>query len=125
MPVDTSTVEVDPRIPRSEFLHRGDLIRLGGAPYLHTLIATVPTAANAAYYAEIVAEKAILRRLVQAGTHIVQLGYHGAASALQDVWIALRANERLILETVTIEDVVTGELPDRVRDLVADPRAWV
>jgi len=54
-----------------------------------------------------------------------ELGYHGAASALQDVWIALRASERLILETVTIEDVVTGELPERVRDLVADPRAWV
>ncbi|WP_432987295.1 RrF2 family transcriptional regulator [Dactylosporangium sp. CA-233914] len=54
-----------------------------------------------------------------------ELGYHGAAQALQDVWIALRANERLILETVTIEDVVTGELPERVRDLVADPRAWV
>ena len=44
-------------------------------PYLHTLIATVPTAANAGYYAEIVAEKAILRRLVEAGTRIVQLGY--------------------------------------------------
>jgi Rrf2 family protein len=54
-----------------------------------------------------------------------ELGYHGAAAALQDVWIALRANERLILEAVTIEDVVTGELPERVRDLVADPRAWV
>ncbi|GGM66836.1 RrF2 family transcriptional regulator [Dactylosporangium sucinum] len=54
-----------------------------------------------------------------------ELGYIGAAAALQDVWIALRANERLILETVTIEDVVTGELPERVRDLVADPRAWV
>ncbi|WP_238009783.1 Rrf2 family transcriptional regulator [Dactylosporangium sp. AC04546] len=54
-----------------------------------------------------------------------ELGYIGAAASLQDVWIALRANERLILETVTIEDVVTGELPERVRDLVADPRAWV
>jgi Rrf2 family protein len=53
------------------------------------------------------------------------LGYHGAAAALQDVWIALRANERLILESVTIDDVVTGELPERVRNLVADPRAWV
>ena len=48
----------------AELQRRGDLIRLGGAPYLHTLIATVPTAANAAYYAEIVAEKATLRRLV-------------------------------------------------------------
>src|SRR3954467_3820222 len=44
----------------AELQRRGELIRLGGAPYLHTLIATVPTAANAAYYAEIVAEKATL-----------------------------------------------------------------
>jgi len=53
------------------------------------------------------------------------LGYQGAAAALKEVWIALRASERLILESVTIEDVVTGELPERVRDLAADPRAWV
>ena len=51
--------------------------RIGGAPYLHTLSANVPIAANAAYYAEIVREKAILRRLVDAGTKIVQLGYAG------------------------------------------------
>src|SRR6185312_11442481 len=70
-PADAVTVS-------AELQRRGDLIRLGGAPYLHTLIATVPTAANAAYYAEIVAEKATLRRLVEAGTRIVQLGYHGA-----------------------------------------------
>jgi len=57
----------------------GDLLRVGGAPYLHTLISSVPTAANAGYYATIVAERAILRRLVEAGTRIVQLGY-GAAS---------------------------------------------
>ncbi len=50
---------------------------VGGAVYLHTLMATVPTAANAGFYAQIVAEKAILRRLVEAGTRIVQLGYGG------------------------------------------------
>jgi Rrf2 family protein len=53
------------------------------------------------------------------------LGYHGAAAALQDVWIALRANEREILELVTVADVVSGKLPERVRQLAADPRAWV
>jgi Rrf2 family protein len=53
------------------------------------------------------------------------VGYRGAAEALQDVWIALRASERQILELVTIADVAGGELPDRVRDLAADPRAWV
>ena len=55
----------------------GSLSRVGGAVYLHTLMATVPTAANAGFYAQIVAEKAILRRLVEAGTRIVQLGYGG------------------------------------------------
>ncbi|WP_341483440.1 replicative DNA helicase [Micromonospora cathayae] len=63
----------------------GDLVRVGGAPYLHTLIASVPTAANAAYYARIVAERAVLRRLVEAGTRIVQLGYGTAAGGSRDV----------------------------------------
>jgi Rrf2 family protein len=53
------------------------------------------------------------------------VGYSGAAEALQDVWIALRASERQILELVTIADVAGGELPERVRELAADPRAWV
>jgi len=51
------------------------LQRAGGAEYLHTLTGLVPTAANAGYYASIVAEKAVLRRLVEAGTRIVQMGY--------------------------------------------------
>nr|WP_306439291.1 replicative DNA helicase [Nocardioides antri] len=60
-----------------ELQRRGELQRIGGAPYLHTLAANVPIAANAGYYAEIVREKAILRRLVDAGTKIVQIGYAG------------------------------------------------
>jgi replicative DNA helicase len=63
----------------------GDLARVGGAPYLHTLMASVPTAANAAYYARIVSERAVLRRLVEAGTRIVQLGYGAAAGGGRDV----------------------------------------
>ena len=65
----------------AELDRRGLLRRVGGAPYLHTLIATVPTAANAGYYAGIVAEKAVLRRLVEAGTRVVQYGYAGADGA--------------------------------------------
>jgi Rrf2 family protein len=53
------------------------------------------------------------------------VGYHGAAAALQEVWIALRASERQILELVTIADVAAGKLPKRVRALTADPQAWV
>ena len=57
--------------------YAAELQRIGGAPYLHTLSANVPIAANAGYYAEIVREKAVLRRLVDAGTKIVQLSYAG------------------------------------------------
>jgi replicative DNA helicase len=60
---------------------RGELARIGGGAYLHTLLASVPTAANAGYYARIVRERAILRRLVEAGTRIVQLGYTGDGDA--------------------------------------------
>jgi replicative DNA helicase len=60
---------------------RGELARTGGGAYLHTLLASVPTAANAGYYARIVRERAILRRLVEAGTRIVQLGYAGDGDA--------------------------------------------
>ena len=74
----------DPVTVSAELERRGELLRIGGAPYLHTLIAAVPTAANAAYYAEIVADRAILRRLVEAGTRIVQLGYHGGEGADTD-----------------------------------------
>jgi replicative DNA helicase len=53
----------------------GMLAKAGGPVYVHECTAAVPTAANAAYYAAIVAEKAVLRRLVAAGTRIAQLGY--------------------------------------------------
>ena len=53
-----------------------------------------------------------------------ELEYGGAAAALRDVFVALRANIRAVLENATLADVAAGELPDRVRDLVRDPEAW-
>ncbi len=50
--------------------------------------------------------------------------YEGAATHLQDVWIAVRASLRSVLETTTLEDVATGHLPATVRRLAADPEAW-
>jgi replicative DNA helicase len=75
-PADAVTVS-------GELTRAGQLIRVGGAPYLHTLISLVPTAANAAYYAQIVAERATLRRLVVAGTRIVQMGYETASGGTE------------------------------------------
>jgi replicative DNA helicase len=63
----------------------GEIAKVGGAAYLHTLMAAVPTAANASYYARIVAERAVLRRVIEAGTRIVQLGYGSAGPGGRDV----------------------------------------
>jgi Rrf2 family protein len=52
------------------------------------------------------------------------VGYVGVAEPLQRVWIALRASERAILEEVTLGQIVSGELPPSVTNLVGDPRAW-
>ena len=52
------------------------------------------------------------------------VSYQGAAEPLQDVWIAVRASLRSVLEAVTLADVAGGELPDAVRELVSDPEAW-
>jgi replicative DNA helicase len=69
----------------AELTKNGDAGRIGGMPYLHTLVSSVPTAANAGYYAKIVAELAILRRLVDAGTRIVQLGYSAEGQEVDDI----------------------------------------
>ena len=50
--------------------------------------------------------------------------YHGAAEHLQDVWVAVRASLRSVLEQVTLEDIVRGGLPDTVASMTADPDAW-
>ncbi|KAA8816094.1 replicative DNA helicase [Bifidobacterium rousetti] len=72
-PVDAVTVA-------NELTRTGRLDAVGGVDYLHTLVATVPTAANVAYYADIVHQRAILRRVIQAGTKIAQLGYNAEQS---------------------------------------------
>ena len=53
-----------------------------------------------------------------------QVEYAGSAARLRDVWIAVRANLRAVLEHVTIADVARGELPASVEELAANPDAW-
>ncbi|TLF70629.1 intein-containing replicative DNA helicase [Nocardia asteroides NBRC 15531] len=89
---------------------RGELKRIGGPPYLVTLTQTVPTAANAGFYAEIVAEKAILRRLVEAGTRIVQFGYAGAdGQDIAEVVDRAQAEVYEVTERRTTEDFMPLE----------------
>ena len=102
-PADAVTVS-------AELDRRGLLRRIGGAPYLHTLISTVPTAANAGYYAGIVAEKALLRRLIEAGTRVVQYGYAGAEGAdVFDVVDRAQAEMFDVSDRRTSEDFVPLE----------------
>jgi len=69
-PADAITVS-------AELVKRGEISKMGGAPYLHTLIASVPSAASSGFYARIVRERAVLRRLVEVGMRITQMGYEG------------------------------------------------
>jgi replicative DNA helicase len=87
----------------SELTKVGEITRVGGASYLHTLVSMVPTAANANYYARIVREQAILRRLVTAGTRIVHMGYSGQGE-VDDVVDRAQAEVYEVTERRTSED---------------------
>lgn len=54
-----------------------------------------------------------------------ETSYPGPAERLRDVWIAVRANLRAVLEEVTLAEVVSGELPDSVARLIDRPEAWI
>jgi Rrf2 family protein len=58
------------------------------------------------------------------GTRPESVQYEGVAEPLRDVWIAVRASLRRVLESVTLADLARGELPASLDELVADPEAW-
>jgi len=59
------------------------------------------------------------------GERVETVEYSGAAYALRDVWVAVRASLRRVLETTSLQDLVDNDLPVRVRELTADPEAWI
>jgi replicative DNA helicase len=105
-PADAVTVAAD-------LTRTGEIARIGGAPYLHTLVSMVPTAANANYYGRIVREQAILRRLVEAGTRIVQMGYAGQGDV--DMMV-----DRAQAEVYDVTDRRSSEDYLPLRDLMND-----
>jgi replicative DNA helicase len=106
---------VDPVTIQEELRRNGVLADVGGAPFLHTLVASVPTAANAAYYARIVKEAGVLRRLIDVGTRIVQVGYETPqdverAVDLAESWVYQVAQGRVSEDYQSLRDVLTGTL---------------
>ena len=59
------------------------------------------------------------------GERVESVEYKGSAKALRDVWVAVRASLRRVLETTSLQDLVDDHLPDQVRELTADPEAWI
>ncbi|MBK8464069.1 MAG: replicative DNA helicase [Nigerium sp.] len=82
---------------------RGQLAQVGGPIYLHDLVSSVSVTANAVYYAEIIRDKAILRRLVDASMKISQMGYQAEGDVTQ---IVDRAQQAIyeVAENRTVED---------------------
>lgn len=95
----------------------GELARVGGHDYLHTLLASVPTPANGVFYARIVHEHAVRRRAIEQGTRIVQLGYEGDGDA------AAIADRARVMADEIAADVALDDLPsmdDLFREVIED-----
>lgn len=105
----------DPITVAAALTDSGEIGKIGGAPYLHTLISSVPTAANAAYYAQIVRDRSKLRRLIEAGTRIVQLGYGTADGTGGDVDELLDRSQQIVYD---LGNETTSEDYTVLRDLL-------
>jgi hypothetical protein len=104
---------VDPVTVKGELMRLGALADVGGAAFLHTLIETVPTMAHAGHYAARVAELATLRRLIDAGIRIAQLGHDDAVDAAGAVELA-----RAIFEEVADRVLATADAaPDAALEI--------
>jgi replicative DNA helicase len=107
----------DPITVSAELTKRGEISKVGGASYVHALVQTVPTAANAEYYAEIVREKAILRGLDQAGRQITALA-NAQEGELADICNAAQTAVYTATEVshADEEDVPLGDVMEGMLD---------
>ena len=117
----------DPITVADELTARGELARVGGAGYLHALVNQVPTAANAEYYAEIVAKYAVLRRLVTAGTRITEMGF-AAEGDVDEIVDAAGAEFNAAVQVREDDDAAPigddwAEMVDELEALERDGRA--
>ncbi|MEU8713593.1 replicative DNA helicase [Streptomyces sp. NPDC048663] len=106
----------DPITVGNKLREQGLLTKVGGAAYLHTLVQSVPTAANAEHYAGIVRDCSVRRRLIEAGTKIVQLGYDG-----QDATASMDAAQAELNDAAQVrEDPDSALFGEDLADLVTE-----
>ncbi len=110
-PADAITVS-------SEIAKNGDLERVGGRTYIFDLVNSVPTAANAGYYAQIVADQAKLRSLIEVGTRITQLGYTTDGGDVAELLNMAQSEVYNMTESRATQD--HAEMKDLVGDLLAE-----
>ena len=99
----------------------------------HSGIVASRRGAHGGYWLARPAEEVVLAEIVRAvegplatvrGQGPESLDYHGQAAPLQQVWIAVRANLRAVMDRVTLADIAAGELPAVVRELSEPAEAW-
>jgi replicative DNA helicase len=119
---------VDPIVLADELREQGDLIRVGGSPYLHHCVNQVPIAANGEHYAGIVKDTAILRRLLEVGDRIGQR-VHAAKGDPTDLVDAAQAELAAVLgndnnrsQTTLVGDDM-DEYFERLEDLQRNGRS--
>lgn len=101
-------------------LRRADLVRsVRGAEGGYRLVRAPQDTTVAAVLRAVEGPLAAVR-----GQRPEEVAYDGAAARLSQVWVAVRSAVRGVLDDVTLADVVTGPLPEPVRDLLADPDVW-
>ncbi|KUN02765.1 hypothetical protein AQI95_24805, partial [Streptomyces yokosukanensis] len=113
---------LDPITLTNRLQQQGDLERVGGPAYIHDLVNSVPTAAHAAHYAEIIRDHALLRAVIRTGTELVQMGYqarttHDTAAQIVD---AAAANLQELTAAAKGGNESREWLLDRVVDAVLD-----
>lgn len=106
----------DARMVTAELFNTGELQRVGGAPYLQSMLDAVPLAANVGYYARIVQQRAVSRRLVEAGVRITQLGYGSANSEGVDLSDVVDLAQRAVFDISADRNVIAAaRLEDMLR----------
>lgn len=105
--VRTNHGKTDAVLVGERLIETGEIVRIGGAPYLHTLAEVVPSPASGPAYARAVRGMAVRRRLIEAGLHVAQLGW--ATDTDNDGNVVSGLAQRAIADLEAVRDYGIGD----------------